>query len=636
MTALAALAAELGVELAWFDHDGRRHDVSDDTLLAICRALGFPVDRPDDATAVRAQLWRGRVAAIVEPVVVVWDDARPVLTLYFATDEIDTAFAVDLVTEDGVTATFDRASCAVGSERAAISRSGAAAGAVALDVVLPRSCAAGVHTVTVTTTSGTGRATILAAPRRPLAAAATRRWGLFAPVYALHDATSPVGDLGALGRFAAWAGLRGADIVATLPILAMFLGHESEPCDPSPYAPVSRRFWNEAYLDASEFGIEIPAPIDPAFVDLPALAAHRRAQLEPIARSATTDPHFQAWVHTHSDVSEYARFRAKKEGGGEAAVLYHEFAQWSCDRQLKELTRALHARGQTLYLDFPIGSHREGFDVECNEHLFVRDVSVGAPPDAFHASGQNWGFPPVHPFGVRQDGYEYLRECLDAHLRFARLLRIDHVMGLHRLWYVPEGADASEGAYVKYAADEQWAAVCIAAARHHAQIIGENLGTVPEAANTALHEHGALGMWVAQFETPETPPVPAPRSDHLACTSTHDLPPFATWWQDLDARRRVALLETLHAAGTLAPDDDAEPERVLGALYAWLGVASTPIVLAGLDDLWLETEPQNRPGTPSRENFRRRNPYGLEAIDDRTSVHALLARLDTARRSVPA
>jgi 4-alpha-glucanotransferase len=284
-----------------------------------------------------------------------------------------------------------------------------------------------------------------------------------------------------------------------------------------------------------------------------------------------------------------------------------------------------------LYLDLPVGAHREGYDVAVEGDLFVRDASVGAPPDSFYEGGQNWGFPPVDPRAARRTGYAYLAACLDAHLRYARVLRVDHVMGWHRLWMIAPGASAEEGAYVHYAAEEQWAVASIACARHDATIVGENLGTVPAETDKTIRRHRALGMWVTQFELPEErdADVTLPSSGELACLDTHDLPTFATWWQDLDDAPRMALLETLRDAGDL--DQVITPESVLAATLAWLGRSRAPIVLVQLEDLWLETEPQNTPGEPGNESFRRRVAHGLDELDALPRVRDILGRLEALR-----
>jgi 4-alpha-glucanotransferase len=631
MTPLHELATELGVELAWRGVDGRTHVVGDDTVRAICRELGADVSRVEDARDALRAVRDAKAAAGMEPVAVAWDGAPARFVAYVRPNQLDRSFEVTVARDDGATQAWDHSQCIV-----RVLPGGAVADRVRLHIELPGGLPAGAHHVYIDGIGLHTHATLLAAPSRPTGADATHRWGVFAPAYSLHDRVRPsAGDFGSLHRFAQWAHQRGAALVGTLPVLATFTGHGDEPRDPSPYAPVSRRFWNETYLDvhAIDPTLEPDARMPPQgpYVDLTELAARTRVHLEPLAARATADPAFGSWLKDRADVTAYAEFRARAEGRGPDAIHYHEFVQWCCDRQLAALADGLGGRGQSLYFDFPIGTHRDGFDVYHEGGLFVRDASVGAPPDAFYASGQNWGFPPIDPRAARRDGYAYFRSCLEAHLRFARVLRIDHVMALHRLWFIPPGADASEGAYVRYAGEEQWAALCLLAARYGATIVGENLGTVPDVTNRALRDHGALGMWVLPFETPNDAPPSEPTRDELACVETHDLPPFAAWWQTLEPARRHRVVDALRAAGALT--DVAEPDAAtaLGAIYTWLGASDALIVLATLEDLWLETEPQNRPGTPSDENFRHRGTYGFDELDDRVDADRLLLLLADAR-----
>ncbi len=617
MTALHELATELGVEREWRGVDGQTHTVSDDTLLAVCAALTPGVERADDAAPALRARRADAIAAGVEPVAVAWDASPPRVVVHRRRADTEAALNVTIEREDGVVETARDTDCivrAIGD--------GPTPDSFAIEVTLPRTLPFGAHALTVEGPGLAAHATVLAAPSRPAGRDRSHRWGLFAPLYALHDRERPeAGDFGSLRRFAAWAGGHGADLVGTLPLLATFFGHGREPRDTSPYAPVSRRFWNEAYLDLRAIDTLDARAIDQTAgssgpnADLVALAARTRTALAPPAEAAAANPALGRWLAERPDVTAYARFRAKVEGGGEAAVRYHQFAQWCCDMQLTALAAELRGRDQSLFLDFPIGSHRDGFDVEHEGARFVRDASVGAPPDAFHATGQDWGFPPLDPHAARLDGHAYLRACLDAHFRFAQALRIDHVMGLHRLWFIPPGATASDGAYVRYAGEEQWAALCIEAHRHRGTIVGENLGTVPEATNRALHDHGALGMWVLQFETPPAPPAPAPTATQLACLDTHDLPPFAAWWTAIAPATRQTVIDTLRTNGGLDSSDDADPAAALGAIYRWLGASDAAIVIATLEDLWLETVPQNRPGTPSDENFRHRGTYGFDDIE---------------------
>ncbi len=216
-------------------------------------------------------------------------------------------------------------------------------------------------------------------------------------------------------------------------------------------------------------------------------------------------------------------------------------------------------------------------------------------------------------------------------------------MGLHRLWVIPAGAAATAGAYVHYPAEEHWATICTVALRHGATIVGENLGTVPPATNQAMRRHRALAIWVAQFELPDAEAVEdqiaePPGASVLACIDTHDLATFATWWHALARIPRGALLRALRAAGELdddgCADGDVEPDAVLTATLAWMGRSRAPIVLASLEDLWLEPNPQNIPGPEHQdEAFRRRAAHGIDELDGLAAVTRTLDRLEAARRN---
>ncbi len=633
------LAFDLGIEAEWRAADGALHTCSDETLLATIAMLGVPIARPEDAGDLRMVLARERNARLTEPVVVAWDGAPPALPLRLPRTRADAAFAIHVETEDLERRHWSRGQCSV-----RVVPETADDDVVHLHVQLPRGLPTGRHRLTVEAGGALESATLLSAPTKLGNAGIDRAWGVFAPVYALHDRNQAnTGTVHSLARLAGWAADHGGRVVGTLPMLATFVGHGNEPCDPSPYAPVSRRFWNETYVDLAlvpEIGPD-PVPPEPSpgrTVDLPKLAAVRRAVFERAVARIDEMPRrraaLHAWIARRPDALDYAQFRAEKEGSGELGLRLHVYVQWLMATQLDELAGALTAREQVLYLDMPIGAHRDGYDVAIEGDLFVRDASVGAPPDDFYEAGQNWGFPPVDPRAARRTGYAYLASCLDAQLRYAHALRVDHIMGWHRLWMIAPGASARDGAYVHYAAEEQWAVACIAAARRDATIIGENLGTVPPDTDRALDRHHALGMWVAEFEVPDDADadVRPPPAGELACIATHDLPTFATWWRDLADTPRTRLVETLRASGDL--DQVVTPDTVLAAVLSWLGRSRAPIVLVQLEDLWLETESQNEPGTDGAESFRRRAAYGLDELETLPHVRAMLGRLEALRHRV--
>jgi 4-alpha-glucanotransferase len=328
----------------------------------------------------------------------------------------------------------------------------------------------------------------------------------------------------------------------------------------------------------------------------------------------------------------------------------------------------------SLYLDLPLGVHAESYDTWRERALFVRAVAGGAPPDAFFSWGQNWGFPPPHPEVMREQGYRYFAACVRHLLSRARVLRVDHILGLHRLFWIPRGREAREGVYVRYPAEELYAVLCLESHRYRALVVGEDLGLVPPAIRTAMAAHGISGMYVGPFELSDDPqrgtaPV-APTA--VAGLNTHDLPPFMAWWQGLDLvdrqdlglideeavqreradrrRREAALVATLQRQGHLGslpvppgvtleePEDSARRGAARSMLHAWLAqLAASParIVLVNVEDLWLETAQQNVPGTwRERPNWRRKVRYPFAAWERLPGLRAALQTVDRLRRTV--
>jgi 4-alpha-glucanotransferase len=329
--------------------------------------------------------------------------------------------------------------------------------------------------------------------------------------------------------------------------------------------------------------------------------------------------------------------------------------QWLLHQQLDRLASGLRERGQRLYLDLPLGVNPDGFDVWHDQHQFARGISVGAPPDAFFSLGQDWGFPPLAPEALRAAGYAPILAALRNHLRYAGMLRIDHVMALHRLFWVPLGMQAVDGVYVHYPAEELYAVTCLESARHRAIIVGEDLGTVPPAVRRGMARHGLQRLWVLQFEvSPDSrPPISDPPRDAAAGINTHDMPSFAAFWRALDAlereelglltpeqaedvraqrdRLRRALVDLLRSESWLRGDHAGELD-VLRACLARLAAGSARILLVNLEDLWAEQRPQNVPGTGlERPNWRRKAEYSLEQFGSTPGVVEPLAQIQRLR-----
>lgn len=671
---LAELARAAGIQTSYYGTDGRRHRASAETLLAVLRALGVEVEDREDAARARAELQARRGEALVPPVVVAWD-GRGEVAVSTGPGPVELTVAL----EDGGEMT-GRVEARAATEAPRTAPEAGPTGRAPLPGPLPL----GVHRLHVRAAGREATACVLAAPRRRAASTVARaaRFGVFAPTYALWQeaADTPwTGHLGDLDRLARWTGEQGGALVATLPLLPTYLGAGQEPFEPSPYAPVSRLAWSEAYLDPAV------APIGPAAGGRPDDAElvdwRRRGERVRIALDAAMDARGDAgraevdrWVADRPEVAAYARFRAATERHGpwpawpqrwrdgdlagadvdDAAEARHRFGQWAADQQLAGLADRLAGRGQLLYLDLPIGAHPEGFDTWRHQRAFAPATTVGAPPDDFFTAGQDWGFPPLHPEASRRDGHAYLRASLAHHLRHARMLRIDHVMAVHRLWWVPQGFPADQGAYVRYPADELYAAIALEAERAGAEVVGEDLGTVPKEVRRALARHGLLGMYAAQFTLPARAGdvLPPPRRRDLALLNTHDMATFAAFWQgdDVDRRRSLGLLDGPGATAEHAeradrreavvaflaergrPVDPDDTEAVLRALLEELGTSSARWVLVALEDLWLEHRPQNVPGLgPDRyPSWRRRTARPVDRLDT-TPAPGHLAALHAAR-----
>lgn len=666
---LVRLADAWSVAVSYRSYDGTRRRVSPDALIGVLRALGAPIERADDASeALRARLAE-RQNTMLEPVTVVWNGAAPVVAVRTPTADADGDLSFELALDDGSTLHIDGRSGRVES----LERSQDDGTTVVRRVMFPDPVPYGAHRLRCRAAGREAESMLLAAPRHAYRFPAARAWGVFAPVYALrtHRDDPLPGDLDDLSALADRVGGLGGAVVGTLPLLAAFL---DDPYEPSPYSPVSRRFWNELYAstDAS-----VGTTSEDGLVDLRGAYEQKRRALE---EAAARDEHAElvrAYVSRCPRVDGYARFRAAVEQYGidwstwpaqwrvggipddavdHARVRYHRYAQAIVDEQLGSLARRLRDRSQVLYLDFPLGTHRQGYDVWEGRGLFVDDASVGAPPDQFFTRGQDWGFPPVHPERSRTDGHAYFAECIDAHLAHAGLLRIDHAIGLHRLWWIPPGHDAADGAFVRYPTDELYARLCLASEKHAAALIGENLGTVPPEVNRELRRHRIGGMHIVQFELDADAPgaVRPPASEALSALDTHDTATFAGFWTGAAIDDRVALGVTapeeaererddltklrervtaaLREVGVLEHGDAGlETRAVMTALLEIVGTSEAQIVLVALEDLWLELHAQNVPGTVAPRNWRRPAALALDELDDMPELIDVLRHLATAR-----
>ena len=490
MPALRQLAALYGVQTAYYDTMHRRQQTELDTLLVTLRLLGAQVstygDVPAALRARRQALWqRG-----VEPVVVAWDTQPARLTLRLPASRATGVLAWRLQTEAGEEYRWDDDLDHRPTRRAATVEGTAY---LTKRLPLPGELPLGYHRLTLDTAEQRFEILLIVAPQRAYTFpddATHREWGAFLPAYALHSERSwGSGDFSDLEALVAWLAELGGGVIATLPLLSAFL---DAPFDRSTYAPASRLFWNEFYIDVTRApGLEACAAAQALlgsaeirtaladlqqapFVDYRRQMALKRRVLEALAHwffstAVAQQADFQHFVTTHPAVEDYARFRAAGERQrlpwpawpvplrdgvlspadyDEAARRYHLYVQWVAHTQLTTFAERSRSAGVKLYLDLPLGVHADSYDVWRERDIFVRDAATGAPPDMFFTKGQNWGFPPLHPDALRQQGYRYVIAYLRHQLQHIGLLRIDHVMGLHRLFWIPQGMEARQGVYV--------------------------------------------------------------------------------------------------------------------------------------------------------------------------------------------
>ena len=672
---LQRLARLYGVQAV--HRDGFRQDryPEQEALFAVLRSLGADVAKSED---VPLEIWRAEVERwerISDPVSVSWlgqgraperdrVSLRLRLPISLQAERIDVSIENESGTQRQVSAELRRLpyirNATVHGRRYAV---------VALPIDGPP-LAAGYYRYRVRVAGHESGGLLVRAPRacRDL----KRGWGVFAPLYALHSANSPgVGTFADLSELTAWLGSLGGRFVSTLPLLASFL---DEPFEPSPYMPVSRCFWNELFVDlpsvpewSPEFGGIGDAPAG-RHIDYRGLMRGKRAALEKaLARlGGQRRESFARFVERHAELRAYAAFRAGLERGlceppeftlRDPACAYHAFAQWIAEEQLSALAERAAEDGHQLSLDLPLGVHPRGFDSHRHADIFSQGIAAGAPPDRFFSKGQNWGFAPINPRLAREQGHAYFIACIRHHMRLAGVLRVDHLMGLHRLYWIPEGFGGDQGVYVRYPAEELYAILCLESQRSDTAVVGEDLGTVPGYVRQRMADHGLRRMYVSQFEYSgdRNPPYNSPARQSVASVNTHDTAMFASFWtgRDIDDQVSLGLLDDDHA-------DDARKRRmllkqallrhlrklrligrgqpsadaVLRACLATLGASEAECVIVTLEDLWGETDPQNTPGTDQeRPNWTRRARLSLEQIQADPGVVSALTGIEQARRS---
>lgn len=430
-----------------------------------------------------------------------------------------------------------------------------------------------------------------------------------------------------------------------------------EPPEPSPYSPVSRLFWSELLLDLGD--AHRPTAI-PTTLDVTRADAEVRAALAalPVPESSQLDDELVRYARFRGTQARLGRNWRAWPGKARAGTLapqhiepqeerFHLVAQAMVRRQLGNLRQRLDGDGIRLGLDLAVGVHPDGYDPWSRQSLFGEGVSVGAPPDGGFPSGQDWGFAPVLPEASRREGHRYLAAAIAHQMAVSGVLRVDHIMACTRLYWIPHGFGLHEGTYVSYPAEERFAIFTLESNRNRCEVVGENLGTVPPEINEALERHRIWGMYLAQFEALE-PKIGPPSAAEVAMVGTHDTPTFVGWLAsvDIEERIRCGLLSEEAVPGVREVRSRAiqklaklldrsvdEPYDFLAELLEWLGRSDSPLVVPWFEDLWLEVEGVNLPGTRSSErpNWQRPMCWLLDEIFSKPEVDGLIRRLHQAR-----
>ena len=681
---LARLASAAGIAAEWWDVGGSRHDVSPDTKRALLDAMGLGATSTEDARARLVEIAEGGGRGPL-PATLITTEGTPgtiELTLDAATG--GAKHWLHIAHEDGTRADYpiDTAALPARTLTGADGRQ-----RIRRNVALP-ALPCGAHQLFLDDDCDHVSTLIVAPPRCHTpddVAAGARRFGLAAHLYALRRPDDQgIGDFTTLAEAVRATARAGGTLLGLNPLHALFSVDRDRA---SPYHPSDRRFVDPIYIDVErvtdfESSREARAVLSANRRALAALTARDEVDYGAVwqAKRAVLDACFATFLRRPDDDSLAVEFAAFVNEGGAAlrnfaafetiaaahprlpwqrwpaalrspgAPHVAEFAlqhprdvrfacylQWQADRQLHAVAGQARAAGLVhgLYRDLAVGTAADGAEAWSNADGLALGVSIGAPPDPFSPAGQVWDLPPAIPHRLAASAYACFRELLAANMRHAGALRIDHVMGLSRLFWVPDGGRAGDGAYVAYPFDDLLAVLALESRRARCVIVGEDLGTVPDGLRERLAAADVLSYRVLWFErdrdgfrAPERYPAKS-----AACVATHDLPTIAGWWSgaDIDEKTSLGLLSAdaaLAERAARAADrqslvralaresrpgdphlDAAAPHdaAITAAVHRYVAATPSEFVLFQADDLAGETVAQNLPGTDrERPNWRRR------------------------------
>ena len=659
---LAALAAEYGVATSYVGQDHNVHLVTSETVRKVLATLDVDATSNESIALALAESYRARWRRVLPPVTVTRVGTPATIA---ARVRADARVALKVRTENGVDFANPKVlqTWAPGLERSGEPLAGSLGEVV---FAVPAGLPIGWHHVIADVDGVSTESTLVVTPVS--LPTPHRGWGLTAQLYSTRSRESwGVGDLADLTRLAQWGADKGADFVAINPI---FAPAPTQSREPSPYMPITRRFLDPLYLrieDLPEYqdaNSDLRETIDALArevrdSDLKAALLDRdeswSAKSQALwdlyagtfgATAQSDDSELTEYIRTEgSDLRSFAIWCSCAEIYGRDSarwpddlrvaaldavnefaelhnvrVRFHMWMQWRLAGQIEAAQIAARAAGMCIGIihDLPVGVDPNGVDVWTDRSLFAQGVSVGAPPDLFNQVGQDWSLPPWRPRALEERAYQPFRAMLRAVLRRGGGVRIDHVLAMFRLWWIPTGSSPHEGTYVQYDHEAMLGIIALEALRAGAVVIGEDMGTVQKTVADDLHERGLLGTSVLWFERKSgvIRPPDRWRADVLACATVHDVPPTAGFIEGEHIRLRTALglltepVEAVYAKhrrlvnGWLSIardkgllDQEATVNEQVEALNAL--VLGSPSVLRGvaLTDIVGERRAQNQPGT---------------------------------------
>jgi glycogen debranching enzyme GlgX/4-alpha-glucanotransferase len=664
---LKNLADLAGIDLAWWDIAGTRHEVSPDSLKALLRAMRIPADNAGDIAESFDRLDRERWGRLL-PRLSAGRSDRPI-TLEITVADPDRPVELDLSAEYGEQRriTVHPGQGEVLAQRQLDGRMLARCRVILPDALPPgrwqiRNDAEPAHLIV-----SPGRCFLPEALRN-----GGRRFGITSHLYALRskDRDCGIGDFGTLALFADSCRTLGADVVGMNPFHALFL---SDPGRASPYYPSDRRFLDLRYLTSVLDQQYLPphgAEDGGRIIDYPGVVAAKLAAAEQSFAALTDPTGLDLFISEGGEaLHAFAMFQALEEQFGSSdwgswpewarrpdtargqvaadRVRFFAYVQWMLDQQLAAAAARTQGMAVGLYRDLAVGAAPSGAEFWSQQGRFAENVAVGSPPDPFSPTGQVWGVPPLDPQVLVREGLAAWRNLLHANMRHAGALRVDHAMTLQRLFWVPSGASALEGAYVRNPVDAMFAELALSSQEASCMVVAEDLGTVPEGFGERLAEADVLStkvMWFERdgqrFRPPEEWPERA-----AACISTHDLATLAGFWKADDIRLRAKVNGSPPPAEALAEREaeKASLARIMGidpaddaalapAAHATLARTPCSLVLAQAEDLVGEVEQLNLPGTDlERPNWRRRLDVAVEDLADHPLARSVVDAMKAER-----